>query len=129
MRALLQRVPEARVEVGERVIGEICYGFLLFICTVEDDSEAEAEMLARKIAKLRILRDEQGKMNRSILDVGSKALVGNAVEGISSIAYVSVVLQRVGLIPSPEVEVIPPAGDIRALPRETEVGKQAVGAD
>jgi len=75
MRALLQRVRAARVEVGERVIGEICYGFLLFICGVKDDSKAEAEMLARKIAKLRILRDEQGKMNRSILDVGSKALV------------------------------------------------------
>ena len=75
MRALLQRVREARVEVGERVIGEIGYGLLIFICSVEGDSDAEAELLARKIGKLRILRDEQGKMNRSILDVGGGVLV------------------------------------------------------
>jgi D-tyrosyl-tRNA(Tyr) deacylase len=75
MRALLQRVREARVEVGERVIGEIGYGLLIFICAVEGDSDAEAELLARKIGKLRILRDEQGKMNRSILDVGGGVLV------------------------------------------------------
>ena len=75
MRWLLQRVREARVEVGERVIGEIGYGLLIFICAVEGDSDAEAELLARKIGKLRILRDEQGKMNRSILDVGGGVLV------------------------------------------------------
>ena len=75
MRALVQRVSQARVEVAERVIGEIGYGLLIFICAVEGDGEAQAELLARKIAKLRILSDDQGKMNRSILDAGGEALV------------------------------------------------------
>ena len=75
MRALLQRVGEARVEVGGRVIGEIGGGLLILICAVEGDGEAEAELLARKIAKLRIFRDAEGKMNRSIADAGGRALV------------------------------------------------------
>ena len=75
MRALLQRVGEARVEVDGRVIGEIGGGLLILICAVEGDGEAEAELLARKIAKLRIFRDAEGKMNRSIADVGGGALV------------------------------------------------------
>jgi D-tyrosyl-tRNA(Tyr) deacylase len=75
MRALVQRVSEARVIVAERVIGEIGYGFLIFVCAVDGDSEADAELLAQKIGKLRILRDDQGKMNRSILDAGGEALV------------------------------------------------------
>ena len=75
MRALVQRVSEARVTVAERVTGEIGCGLLIFICAVDGDSEADAELLAQKIGKLRILRDDQGKMNRSILDVGDEALV------------------------------------------------------
>ena len=75
MRVLVQRVREARVTVAKRVIGEIGYGFLIFVCAVDGDSEADAELLAQKIGKLRILRDDQGKMNRSILDVGGEALV------------------------------------------------------
>lgn len=75
MRALVQRVSEARVRVGERVIGEIGMGLLILICAVQGDGEAEAELLARKISQLRIFRDEQGKMNRSILDTGGSALV------------------------------------------------------
>ncbi|MDP6476024.1 MAG: D-aminoacyl-tRNA deacylase [Alphaproteobacteria bacterium] len=75
MRALLQRVSEARVEVADQVIGEIGGGLLILICAVEGDGEAEAELLARKIAKLRIFRDAEGKMNRSIADAGGRALV------------------------------------------------------
>ena len=75
MRALVQRVSQARVDVDERVIGEIGYGFLILVCAVDGDSEADAELLAQKIVKLRILRDDQGKMNRSILDAGGEALV------------------------------------------------------
>lgn len=75
MRALVQRVSEARVTVGERVTGEIDAGALILICAVEGDSEAEAELLARKIAKLRIFRDDEDRMNRSIADVGGSALV------------------------------------------------------
>ena len=75
MRALVQRVSEARVMVDGRVTGEIDAGALILICAVEGDSEAEAELLAGKIAKLRIFRDEDDRMNRSILDAGCGALV------------------------------------------------------
>ena len=75
MRALVQRVSEARVTVGERVSGESNAGALILICAVEGDGEAEAELLAGKIAKLRIFRDQDDRMNRSILDAGGSALV------------------------------------------------------
>ncbi len=75
MRALVQRVSEARVAVGERVTGEIGAGALILICAVDGDCTAEVELLARKIAKLRIFRDEEDRMNRSILDTGGSALV------------------------------------------------------
>ena len=75
MKVLLQRVSEAKVQVGERVSGEIGLGLLVLICVEAGDGEAEAELLARKIGKLRIFRDEEGKMNRSLLDVGGGALV------------------------------------------------------
>jgi len=75
MRALLQRVNEARVSVGGQVIGEVAGGLLILICAVEGDSVAEAELLARKVAKLRIFRDEEDRMNRSITDIGGSVLV------------------------------------------------------
>lgn len=75
MRALIQRVTQARVEVEGAVIGEVGPGLLILICAMQGDTEAEADRLAAKIAKLRIFRDEEGRMNRSILDVGGAALV------------------------------------------------------
>jgi len=57
------------------VIGEIAGGLLILICAVEGDSVAEAELLARKVAKLRIFRDEEDRMNRSITDIGGSILV------------------------------------------------------
>jgi len=75
MRALLQRVNEARVSVGGQVIGEVAGGLIIPICAVEGDSVAEAELLARKVAKLRIFRDEEDRMNRSIADIGGSVLV------------------------------------------------------
>lgn len=58
-----------------KVIGEIAGGLLILICAVEGDSVAEAELLARKVAKLRIFCDEEDRMNRSITDIGGSALV------------------------------------------------------
>jgi D-tyrosyl-tRNA(Tyr) deacylase len=58
-----------------KVIGEIAGGLLILICAVEGDSVAEAELLARKVAKLRIFCDEEDCMNRSITDIGGSALV------------------------------------------------------
>ncbi len=75
MRALIQRVSEAKVTVDERVIGCVGNGLLVLICAMDGDGEAEVQKMASKIAKLRIFRDEQDRMNRSILDVGGEALV------------------------------------------------------
>ncbi len=75
MRALIQRVTEAKVEIGGATVGKIGPGLVILICAMQGDTEAEANAMAAKIAKLRIFRDEAGKMNRSILDVGGAALV------------------------------------------------------
>ena len=75
MRALLQRVTEARVEVPEKTVGQTGPGLLILICAMPGDTEATGEKLAAKVSKLRIFHDEAGKMNRSLLDAGGSALV------------------------------------------------------
>ncbi|NIZ14475.1 D-aminoacyl-tRNA deacylase [Phaeobacter sp. HF9A] len=75
MRALLQRVSEARVSVDHSTVGEIGAGLLILVCAMKGDSEAEAAQLVKKIAKLRIFRDDAGKMNRSVKDIGGAVLV------------------------------------------------------
>lgn len=75
MRALVQRVSEARVTVSARETGTIGAGLLILVCAMAGDTEAEAAALARKIAKLRIFRDAADKMNLSLLDIGGGALV------------------------------------------------------
>ena len=73
MRALVQRVSEARVTVDGRVTGEIGRGLLILVCAMQTDSEAQSQWLARKIVNLRIFRDLEGKMNKSLHDVGGAA--------------------------------------------------------
>lgn len=75
MRALLQRVSEARVEVDDAIVGQTGPGLLILLCAMQGDTEAEAVKLAAKITKLRIFEDAAGKMNRSLLDIGGSALV------------------------------------------------------
>ena len=75
MRALIQRVSEASVMVDGETIGQIEKGLLVLVCAMNGDTDEQAEFLARKVANLRIFEDEQGKMNKSILDVGGAALV------------------------------------------------------
>ncbi len=75
MRALIQRVSEARVTVAGRETGKIGAGLLILVCAMQGDSESQAARLAGKIAKLRIFKDDQGKMNLSVRDVGGAALV------------------------------------------------------
>ncbi|MBI1171787.1 D-tyrosyl-tRNA(Tyr) deacylase [bacterium] len=75
MRALLQRVSRASVTVNGTVTGDIGAGLLILICAMQGDTEAEADRLSAKIVKLRIFKDEAGKMNRSLRDIGGAALV------------------------------------------------------
>ncbi|MDV4143656.1 D-aminoacyl-tRNA deacylase [Shimia sp. FJ5] len=75
MRALIQRVSEASVTVDGEIIGEIDHGLLVLVCAMQGDTEAEADKLAAKIAKLRIFEDDAGKMNRSVRDMGGAVLV------------------------------------------------------
>ncbi len=75
MRAVLQRVSRASVTVEGQVTGEIGPGLMILICAMEGDTDAQADQLAAKIAKMRIFKDEAGKMNLSIRDIGGAALV------------------------------------------------------
>jgi D-aminoacyl-tRNA deacylase len=74
MKALVQRVSEASVTVGERMVGSIGRGLLVLLGVEQGDGEGEAELLARKVAHLRIFEDDAGKMNRSVLDIGGAVL-------------------------------------------------------
>lgn len=75
MRALIQRVSRASVTVEGRVIGQIDAGLLVLVCAMVGDTGAQAAALAAKISKVRIFKDEAGKMNRSVLDIGGAVLV------------------------------------------------------
>ena len=75
MRALLQRVSGASVDVEGARIAQIEAGLLIFVCAMPGDTEAVAEALAAKIVKLRLFRDEAGKTNRSIAQTDGAALV------------------------------------------------------
>ncbi len=74
MRVLIQRVSSANVVVGETVTGAIDHGLLLFVGITHADTEAVEDRMAEKIVKLRIFSDEQGLMNRSVIDVGGGLL-------------------------------------------------------
>lgn len=75
MRALIQRVSEASVTVDTDRVAEIGPGLLILICAMQGDTDPEAGKLASKIARLRIFKDDAGRMNRSVLDIGGSALV------------------------------------------------------
>lgn len=75
MKAVLQRVSEARVMVEGELIGEIGQGLLVLLCAERGDTEAIADKLLAKMLKLRIFSDEAGKMNRSLQDIGGGLLL------------------------------------------------------
>lgn len=75
MRAVIQRVSSAGVVVQGASIGAIGSGLMILLGVFKTDEKLDAELLAEKIVKLRIFSDENGKMNRSVLDVGGEALV------------------------------------------------------
>lgn len=75
MRALVQRVGEASVEVDGEIVGRTGPGLLVLVCAMQGDQDAAADKLAARVAKLRIFRDDQGRMNRSVQDIRGGALV------------------------------------------------------
>ena len=75
MRAVVQRVSEASVAVGGETVGAIGAGLLVLVGVHHDDTVADAEALAAKVVSLRIFRDDAGKMNRSVADIGGGVLV------------------------------------------------------
>jgi len=75
MRAVVQRVSQGSVSVEGEVVGAIGQGVVVLVGVTHDDTEEQAEWLARKIAGLRIFEDHAGKINASLLDVGGAALV------------------------------------------------------
>lgn len=88
MRAVIQRVSQASVQVESAVVGQIGPGFLVLLGITHSDGEAEARWLAKKIAGLRLFEDAEGKMNLGLSDVGGAVLAvsqftlyGNAAKG------------------------------------------------
>jgi D-aminoacyl-tRNA deacylase len=75
MRALIQRVSRASVTVDDQIVSQIGLGLLILLGIGLGDSETQVKTLAHKIAHLRIFGDDEGKMNRSLLDIDGKALV------------------------------------------------------
>ena len=75
MRALIQRVRQAEVTVDGRSTGRIGPGLMVLVCAMQGDPDDAPEKLAARVAKLRIFRDEAGKMNRSVLDIQGAVLV------------------------------------------------------
>ena len=74
MKALVQRVLSSSVTVDGKVVGECGRGYMILFCSVEGDTPADIDLLARKTADLRVNEDEAGKMNKSILETGGEVL-------------------------------------------------------
>lgn len=74
MRAVIQRVKNAKVQIDGAVVGKCGVGLMILFCAVSGDTESDIELLARKTANLRIFEDQDGKMNKSILDIDGEIL-------------------------------------------------------
>ncbi len=68
MRAIIQRVKQASVEVDKKIVGSINHGLLIFLGVTHDDTETDVDYLVKKILNMRIFEDAEGKMNHSLLD-------------------------------------------------------------
>lgn len=74
MKAVIQRVSSADVKVDGKIIGSCNNGFLILFCALQNDSTDDIDILAKKVSNLRVFEDDQGKMNKSILDVSGEVL-------------------------------------------------------
>ncbi len=75
MKAVIQRVSHAQVDIGGATVGACGRGFMILLGVAQGDTAEDAELLAAKIVKLRVFEDEAGKMNKSISDIGGEMLV------------------------------------------------------
>ena len=75
MRVVVQRVSESNVKVSGEVTGKISKGFMVLVSFVDDDTDDDLDWMSNKIINLRIFNDEEGKMNKSLLDVGGDILL------------------------------------------------------
>jgi D-tyrosyl-tRNA(Tyr) deacylase len=75
MRAVVQRVSRASVTIAGKSVGQIDKGMLILVCAIAGDTQAEVEKLAAKITKLRIFKDDAGKMNLPLAEAGNAALI------------------------------------------------------
>ncbi len=75
MRVVIQRVRSARVTVGDSVAGEIARGLLVFVGVGQEDGPKDVEYVAGKLAEVRVFEDDEGKMNRSVLETGGESLL------------------------------------------------------
>ena len=75
MRLVIQRVANASVTVGDEIVGQIGSGLCVFLGVGKSDDDTKAQILSDKISNLRIFEDEQGKINRSVTDIGGEILV------------------------------------------------------
>jgi len=75
MRAVIQRVSQAKVQVEGEVVGRVARGLLVYLGVGKGDSDNDAEFMADKLANLRIFADDAGKMNRSVIDIGGAVLL------------------------------------------------------
>ena len=75
MRVVVQRVSQSKVKVSGEVIGEIKEGLMVLVSFVDEDNETDIEWMTKKIINLRIFNDDEGKMNRSVQDVGGDILL------------------------------------------------------
>lgn len=75
MRAIIQKVKKAKVEVSEKTVGEIDSGLLIFVAVTDSDDIKDVDYIKKKITKLRIFEDDDGKMNLSLKDVGGDILI------------------------------------------------------
>ena len=75
MRVVLQRVTQSKVDIDDKTVGNISNGFLVLLGVGQGDTESDADTLVDKITKLRVFEDEDGKMNKNIIEIGGEMLV------------------------------------------------------
>ena len=75
MRTVFQRVTRAQVSIDDKVTGSICKGLVVFVGIRSEDNDSDLQWLAEKIVHLRVFEDEDGKMNRSLTDIGGEMLI------------------------------------------------------